>query len=86
MWIFVLAIATMAQPQTTTTQGNGHHADDERRLETERPRNTPVHGQDGSQRTDAPPVERTGPAENRDADGALMPGAPGTNNPAIPDD
>jgi len=88
MWIFVLAIAASAQPQATTMQGNGHHANDARRTQEEQPKDQPIHGQkeQEGQPADRARVERTGPEEDRNADGALMPGAPGTNNPTIPDD
>lgn len=88
MWIFVLAIAATAQPQATTMQGNGHHANDERRTQEEQSNNQPIHGQKEQEALpdDRSRGERSGPKEDRDADGALMPGAPGTNNPTIPDD
>ncbi|KZC79077.1 hypothetical protein AYR46_14440 [Sphingobium yanoikuyae] len=85
MWIFILAIAAAAQPQATTMQGNGHHANDARRTQEEQSENQPIHGQE-AQPDDRALGERSGPEEDRNADGALMPGAPGTNNPTIPDD
>jgi len=44
MWIFILAIAAAAQPQATTMQGNGHHANDARRTQEEQSKNQPIHG------------------------------------------
>jgi hypothetical protein len=88
MWIFILAIAGAAQPQATTMQGNGHHANDARRTQEEQSKNQPIHGQKEQEAQPADHrarVERTRPEEDRNADGALMPGAPGTNNPTIPD-
>lgn len=86
MFGIIVAMAALAAPQTTTPQGNGHHAHDERR-DTAKPsprpssRNRENSQQRGEKdgRTDA-----NAPAEGRDADGVLMPGAPGTNNPTIP--
>jgi len=46
MWIFILAIAAAAQPQATTMQGNGHHANDARRTQEEQSKNQPIHGQE----------------------------------------
>ena len=45
-----------------------------------------MHAQGPLQPDDRALGERSGPEEDRNADGALMPGAPGTNNPTIPDD
>lgn len=73
-----MAVAAVPQTATTTPQGNGHHASDDRRPETtikaKAKRKQAIEAQWKSEL----------PVENRDADGVLMPGAPGTVNPTIP--
>jgi hypothetical protein len=80
-----LAMAAAAVPQTTTPQGNGHHANDDRRPTDEAP--LPSTKSRNKRKADPAGEVRKNPdapAESRESDGVLMPGAPGTNDPTIP--
>lgn len=77
MFAIIMAMAAVSVPQYTTPQGNGHHSGDERRREETNDR-SPTKPQTKGQPRREPGVEK------READGALMPGAPGTRDPEIP--
>ncbi|WP_420145674.1 hypothetical protein [Sphingobium sp.] len=89
MFAIIVTLAAAALPQATTgqttmPQGNGHHANDMRRPESEARPSSPRRTKE-KRRPDAKEQDKApAPDETRDADGVLMPGAPGTSNPAIP--
>lgn len=87
MWTLVLLLAAAPPQQTTTSQGNGHHANDERRDSTARSieEARKRHGEGNARSAERSHLHSDGTSEKRQSDGALMPGAPGTNNPSIPD-
>lgn len=84
MFAIIVAIAAAAVPQYTTPQGNGHHSDDDRRRANDRAAEGEVETRQRAE-TAKPDRARKPGVEQREADGALMPGAPGTRNPTIPD-
>lgn len=86
MFAIIVAMAAAALPQSTTPQGNGHHASDERRETSAQPSRSSTKGAEKRKQKPAEDVREKSetPGESRESDGVLMPGAPGTNDPAIP--